>query len=166
MRKSGDLKELLRANESKGGRYQFRKRIKFSLRKDELERRIIELTESTNSLRRLRETSASLYDNATQSSSRTITKLAGSLQGIQRHAESLYGAIAQKLSCGCHHEHGTKFYLESRSAVLQKGSLPIDFNLTIEAPETGMPERKPRYEICIEVLENDPAEYDFQVFFF
>lgn len=85
----------MRANESKGGRYEFRKRTRFSLRKDELERRISELIRSTDSLRRLRETSASLYDSSTHSSSRTITKLAVFLQGIQKHAQSLYGAIAK-----------------------------------------------------------------------
>ena len=160
---SGDLKEVLKANECKDGKYQFRKRIKFSLKKDDLERRIRALIESTDSLRRLREISASLYDNSSQSSSRTFTKIAISLQGIQRHAESLYGAIAQKLACGCHHEHGTNFYLEGQSPILTKKSLPIDFKLAIEAPEVGMTEGNLRHEIRIEVLEDDPNEYDFPV---
>ena len=161
--KSGNLQEVVRANESKGGKYEFRKRIKFSLRKDELERRISELIRSTDSLRRLRETSALLYDTSTQSSSRTITKFATFLQVIQRHAQSLYGAIAQRLAWGCHHEHGAKFYLEGRSAMLLKKALPIDFKLAIEALEAGVAEGNLRYEIRIDVLENDPTEYDFAV---
>ena len=161
--KSGDLKEVLRANKSKEGKYQFRKRIKFSLRKDELERRINELMESTNSLRRLRETSASLYDNSTQSSSRTIAKFAIFLQGIQRHARSLYGAMAQMLAVGCHHEHGTKLYLEGQSAVLQKRSLPVNFKLAIEAAEAGTIEGKWSYEILIEVVEDNTMVYSLSL---
>ena len=161
--KSGNLQEVVRANESIGGRYEFKKRIKFSLRKDELERRISELIRSTDSLRRLRETSASLYDNSTHSSSRTITKFANFLQGIQRHAQSLYGAIAQRLAWGCHHDHGAKFYLDGRSAIFLKRALPLGFKLAIEALEAGVTEANLRHEIGIEVLENDPTAYDFAV---
>lgn len=153
----------MKANESRGGRYEFKRRIKFSLRKDELEQRITELIKSTDSLRRLRETSASLYDNSTQSSSRTITKFATFLQRIQRHAESLYGAIAQRLAWECHHEHWANFYLEGRSAILLKGALPLNFKLAIQALEAGVTEGNLRHEIGIDVLENDPTKYDFAV---
>ena len=161
--KSRNLQEVVRANESVGGRYEFKKRIKFSLRKDELERQISELISSTDSLRRLRETSALLCDNSTQSSSRSITKFATCLQRIQRHAQSLYGAIAQRLARGCHHEHGAKFYLEGRSAILLKRALPLGFKLAFEALEAGVTEGNLHHEIGIDVLENDPTEYDFPV---
>ncbi|CAD6592622.1 MAG: hypothetical protein ASARMPREDX12_006281 [Alectoria sarmentosa] len=160
---SGDLREVLRANESKEGKYEFKKRIKFSLKKDELQRRIGELINATNTLRRLRETTVSLHDNGIQSSSRTIAKFATFLQLIQRHADSLYGAIAQRLASGCHYEHGTKFYLEGQSAVLQKKLLPIDFKLAIEAPQARAVEGNIRHEICIEVLEDRTAKYDLSM---
>lgn len=158
--KSGDLKELLEANKSKEGKYEFKKRIKFSLKKDELDRRITEIIESTNSLKRLRETSASLYDSSIQSSSPTIAKFAFFLQRIQRHANSLYIALAQKLASGCHQEHGTRFYLEGQSAILQKEPLPISFKLGIEGVEAPVVEGNLRHEVCIEVLEDHAAEYD------
>ena len=150
------------ANERKEEKYEFKKRIKFSLKKDELDRRITEIVESTNSLKRLRETSASLHDNSI-SSSRTIAKFALFLQRIHRYANSLYGAIAQKLASGCHHEHGTRFYLEGQSAILQKKPLPINFNLAIEAVEARMLEGNRCHEVCIEALENNPAEYDLSI---
>ena len=153
----------MRANESKGGRYEFRRRIKFILRKDELERQISELIKSTDSLRRLREMSSSLYDNSTQSSSRTTAKFANFLEGIQRHAQSLYGAMAQRLAWGCHHEHEAKFYLEGQSAIFLKKALPLNFRLAIEALEAGVTEGNLRHEIRIDVLENDPTEYDSAV---
>ena len=161
--KSGNLQQVVRANESKSGRYEFRRRIKFGLRKDELEQRIIELIRSTDSLRRLRETSASLYDNSTQSSSKTITKFAIFLQRIQRHAQSLYGAIAQRLAWECHHEHWANFYLEGRSAILLKRAMPLNFKLAIEALEAGVTEGNLRHEVGIDVLDNDPTEYDSAV---
>ena len=158
--KSGDLKELLKANERKEGNYEFKKCIKFSLKKDELDRRITEIIASTNSLKRLRETSASLHDTGIPSSSRTIAKFASFLQRIQRHAYSLYGAIAQRLASGCHHEHGTRFYLEGQSAILQKEPLAINFKLAIEATEAPLMAGNLRHELCIELLEDHAAEYD------
>ena len=158
--KSGDLKELLRANERKEGKYEFKKSIKFGLKKDDLNRRITEIIASTNSLKRLRETSASLHDAGIPSSSRTIAKFASFLQRIQRHASSLHVAIARKLASGCHHEHGTRFYLEGQSAILQKIPLAINFKLAIEATEARIVARNLRHEVCIEVLEDHAAEYD------
>lgn len=164
MVKSGDLKEVLRANESKDGKYEFKKRIKFSLKKDELQKRISELIEATNNLRRLREISASLHDNSIQSSSRTIAKFAIFLQRIQRHANSLYRAIAPMLASGCHYEHGTKLYLEAQSAVLQKKPMRIHFNLAMDAPEARTMEGNLRHEIRIDVLEDKMTEYELSVF--
>lgn len=164
MVKSGNLKEVLRANESKEGKYEFKKRIKFSLGKEELQKRISEFIEATNTLRRLREISASLHDNSVQSSSRTVAKFAVFLQRIQRHANSLYGAIAPRLASGCHYEHGTKLYLEGHSAVLQKKSLPIHFKLAMEAPEARTVDGNLRHEICIDVLEDNMTEYDLSMF--
>ena len=161
--KSGDLKELLRANERKDGKYEFKKRIKFSLKKDDLDRRISEIIASTNSLKRLRETNASLHDTGTPSSSRTIAKFASFLQRIQRHANLLYVAIAQKLVSGCHHEHRTRFYLEGQSAILQKEPFAINFKLAIEAVEARMVAGNLRHEVCIEVLEDHAAEYDILI---
>ncbi len=158
--KSGNLKDVLRANERKAGRYEFQNRIKFSLKKDELERRIKELIEATNSLRRIREQSASLHDDGRQSHSRTIAKFAIFLQRIQRQANSLYGAIAQSLPPECHYEHGAKFYLEGQSGILQKKPLPINFRLDIEAPEARTVEGGQRHEISIGVLEDHMAECD------
>ena len=160
--KSGDLKELLRANERKEGKYEFKKRIKFSLKKDELDRRIAEIIEATSSLKRLRKTSASLYDNG-MSSSRTIARFAFFLQRVHQHTNSLYVAIVRKLASGCHHEHGTRFYLEGQSAILQKKPLPIHFKFGIETVEAHMVERNRCHEVCIEVLENYPAEYDLSM---
>ena len=163
LKKSSDLKEILRVNEGKEGKYQFKERIKFSLRKDKLERQIRELIEATNTLRRLRKVSTSWYDNSTQSSSRTITMFANFLQRIQQHANSLHGAIAPRLACGCHHEHGTILYLEGQSAVLEKRYLTINFKLAVEALEAGTMEGVRRYETSIEVLENETNEYDLSM---
>ncbi|KAL9073987.1 MAG: hypothetical protein Q9161_002609 [Pseudevernia consocians] len=163
MVKSGDLKEVLRANERKEGKYEFKKRIKFSLKKDELERRINKLIEATNSLRQLREISALLHDNGIQSSPRTIAKFAMFLQRVQQHANSLYGAIAQRLASGCHCEHGAKFYLEGQSAVLLKKPPPINFGLAFEAPKPSTVEGDQRHEIRIEVLEDHMAGCDISM---
>lgn len=149
MVKSGDLKEVLRANERKSGKYEFKKRIKFSLNKDELDRQIKELIEATNALTRLREISALLHENGIQSFSRNTAKFAVFLQRIQRHANSLYGAMEQRLASGCHYEHVTKLYLEGWSAVLQKKPLPIQFKIAVEAPEAHTLEGDLRHEICI-----------------
>ena len=75
----------------------------------------------------------------------------------------LHEAIAPRLACGCHHEHGAKLYLEGQSAALQKKTLAIDFNLAIEALKEGMMEGSARYEIRIKVLEDNTTEYEISV---
>ena len=114
---------------------------------------------ATNTLRRLREISASLHNNGIQSSSRTVARFATFLQRVQKHANSLYGAISQRLVSGCHYEHGTEFYLEGRLAIFQKRPLPIKFKLATEVPEARTIERNLRHEICVEVLEDHTAKY-------
>lgn len=158
MVKTRDLKQVLRANERKGGKYDFKKRIKFSLHKDELDRRIKDLIEATNALARLREISALLHENGVQSSSRSSAKFAVFLQRIRRHANSLYGAMAQRLASGCHYEHLTKLYLEGWSEVLQKKPLPIKFKLAVEAPGARTLEGGLRHEICIGVSDDQTVE--------
>lgn len=160
MLKSGDLNELLKANGRKDGRYEFRKGIKFSLNKDGLERRISHLRTAIKDLGKLRELNALLHDNGVQSCSRTMKEFSSFLQRVQRHADSLYGAIAHGLSSGCHYEHGTRFYLEGQSAILQKKPLPINFELALETPEAPIVGRNLHHEIRIEVLEDDMDRYD------
>lgn len=156
---SGDLKELLRANERKEGKYQYKKRIRFSLKKDELEQQIRKLIETTNTMRKLRDLTATLNDSSSHSLSRTIAKFATFLQGIRGHAKLLYEAIAQRLACGSHHEHGTKFHLGGQAAVLRTNLKPLSFKLAIEAQEAGTREGSVQYEVGVEVLEVNATEY-------
>ena len=154
----------MKANESQKGKYKFKRRIKFSLNKDELERRISDLDEAINRLGKLRTTSASLHDFSMQSYSKTTTEFAAFLQRVQQHANSLYIAIERRLACGCHHEHGTKFYLEGQSAVLQNRPLPINFRLALDAPESQTGVQNSDHEIHIEVLENNMDGYNYSMF--
>lgn len=155
MSKSGDLNELVKANKSKNGKYEFKRRIRFSLKKNGLDRRISHLREAINDLGKLRELSALRHENSVQYCSRTMEKFAVYLQRVQGHANSLYGAIAHRLASGCHSEHGTKFYLEGQSAGLQKKPLPINFNLDLQALEASIVGRDLDHQIHIEVLEDD-----------
>lgn len=67
--------------------------------------------------------------------------------------------MASRLAVGCHREHGTKFYLEGQSAVLQKKALPINFKVAIEAAEAGAMEERSSYDVLIEVLDDNTTVY-------
>jgi len=108
-----------------------RRRIKFSLQKDELDQRISELDYSTKMLGRLRLSGVLMHEDSIQSSSRTIAKLAAFLQKIQGHAASLHSAISASWAVGCHTEHWTNLYLENRSAPLMREKPRVTFMLDV-----------------------------------
>ena len=159
MSKSNDLNELLKANKSQDGAHKSRGRIKFALRRDELEERISDLVDSINRLGKLRDISASLQDYSIQHCSRTMAEVAAFLQHVQDNAKLLYGAMERELASGCHNEHATRFYLEGHSAVLQKRQMPTIFKLALEAPEARMVGQDLDREISIEVLDDDMDGY-------
>ncbi|CAI7565882.1 unnamed protein product [Penicillium manginii] len=82
------------AHPMKNGKYELTKKIKFSLQKEDLEKRIKDLNDSTAMLRRIRETSALKTDVTLQSTSRTITKFTSALNTVQNYAHRLYSAIS------------------------------------------------------------------------
>ena len=71
-----------------------------------------------------------MHDETTNSS-RTTAKLAGFLQNVRKHANSLYSAISSGWAAGCHAEHRTRLYLENRSAPLQKERSNVTFKLDL-----------------------------------
>ena len=121
---------LLGAN----GRYEFRSRIRFVLKDDELKQRVKDLRDATDTLTKLRHLSTSLAHHKTRSEQNTVARYAVFLQRVQRHAEVLYSAISQRLVSGCHQEHETRFYLEHRAAVMQEQRDSVNFNFNLGSP--------------------------------
>lgn len=127
----GSLLASIKAHTSHDGKLDLRRRIKFSIQKDELDQRISELDNSTKMLSRLRLSGALMHEENVQSSSRTITKLAAFLHKIQGHAASLHSAISSSWALGCHPEHRTNLYLENRSATLTREKPQVTFKLDV-----------------------------------
>ncbi|KAK2768771.1 hypothetical protein FQN54_000627 [Arachnomyces sp. PD_36] len=119
----GNLSALIQAHPPKDGQYELTKKIKFSLQKDDLEKRIKDLNDTTATLRRIRETSASKTEVTLQSTSRTIAKFTSALSAVRNYAHRLYSAISAGYVVGCHPEHETRLFLQSRSALMEKKKL-------------------------------------------
>lgn len=124
------MKELVKANSSDNGRFDFRNKIKFVLERDDLEQSVVTLDKSTQMLRRLRLSGQLINDGAMQPNSRVIARFAVFIQEVRDHANMLCSALSRGWAHGCHPEHTTKLYLDSRHALLQRKRLPIAFKIT------------------------------------
>ncbi|KAL8974342.1 MAG: hypothetical protein Q9197_001414 [Variospora fuerteventurae] len=117
-------------------------KIKFALKKDELDRLIAELDASTSMLRKVHVAGAGMqHDDPQFLSSRTIEKLSIFLNKIQRYSSPLYSAIAGGCSLSCHDMHRFKLYLEDRSAPLLRKKTQISFRVECNPiPNSAPPE--------------------------
>jgi hypothetical protein len=166
---------LIQAHPMKNGKYELTKKIKFSLQKEDLEKRIKDLNDSTAMLRRIRETSALKTDVTLQSTSRTITKFTSALNTVQNYAHRLYSAISDGYVIDCHPEHETRLFLQSRSALMEKKKKrPSLKNATVSFTMAFSPNNIPQgsesfYKTEIKVLEEEEnincgiAEYVFRI---
>ncbi|KAF6220317.1 hypothetical protein HO133_003449 [Letharia lupina] len=156
---SGSLKELLKANSlSANGKYEFRSRIKFVLKDDELKQRVNDLRETTDTLTKLRHLGTSLNHHEILSEQRIVGKFAVFLQRVQRHADVLYSAMSQRLISGCHHEHETRLYLENRSDAWHKRRVSIHFDLILGSPAVLAGSNMLSQELQVAVLDNEIYE--------
>ncbi len=145
---------------SANGKYEFRSRIKFVLKDDELKQRIDDLRVATDTLTKLRRLSKSLIYYKAHSEQRTVAKYAVFLQRVQRYAEILHLAISRRLVSGCHHEHETRFYLENRSGVFQKQRESVEFRLVLGSTPVLAGGNLLPQEVQVAVLDDDTSGYN------
>lgn len=150
--------------------YEFAKRIKFSLKKDDLENRIKDLNYATVILRDVRNTCISRTELTLESTSPTITKFTAALNIVRDNAHRLYSAIACAYA-GCHPEHATRLFLQSRSTLMRKsrslrkdpGAFTMAFPHNEAAPS---PDPKPDalscYKIDIKILDEELETCDLK----
>ena len=163
------LPAVVQAHPAKDGEYEFTKKIKFSLKKDELESRIAELNEATTILRRVRDTSVSRTELTVESTSRTVAKFTAALNVVRDHAHRLYSAISCAYT-SCHPKHETRLYLESRSALMKKNKSlkkePVVFTMAFPH-EKPTPSNPPGgtlscFEAEIKVLDEEIGQCDLR----
>ncbi|KAL4800385.1 hypothetical protein BDV19DRAFT_384210 [Aspergillus venezuelensis] len=117
------------------GRYEITKKIKFSLDKEDLHKRIKELNDVTERLRRVRECSVLRADVTLETTSRAAARYASTLKAVREYAHRLYKAISVGYVNGCHDEHETFLFLRSRSEAMDKRQqkslkqTPVQFQL-------------------------------------
>lgn len=140
------------------GKYEFKIRLKFVLKNDELKRRVNDLRDATDTLTKLRHLSTSLIHHPNHSEQRTVAKYSVFLQRIQRHADVLYFAISQRLVSGCHQEHETKFFIEDRAAAWQKQQEPVNFRLILGSPAALSGCSLLSQELQVAVLDDELTE--------
>jgi hypothetical protein len=152
---------LIQAHPMKNGKYELTKKIRFSLQKDDLEKQIRDLNDTTAMLRRIRETSASKTEVTLQSTSRTITKFTSALSTVQNYAHRLYSAISAGYVMDCHPEHETRLFLQSRSALMDKkkkrASLKktaVSFTMAF-SPNDIAPGSRSFYKTDVKVLDGE-----------
>lgn len=160
------LLNLIKANARNDHSSQWRQvsgKIRFALKKEELDARISELNASRKMLSSLRKNGELLKDDVTQpSTSRATDKLVKFLSQIHKHTEHLYSAIADTISTQCHASHRTQLYLEDRSAPLQRKQSRIRFRVGI-MPNLSSATKGPWRYAEVEVREGNHMKGDFDL---
>ena len=151
-----DLRDLVRLNSELSGKFVLGKRIKFNIKKDELDRLIKELNESGAMLTRLRASSKNIHDEITQTKSKRSIRFSLFLSQIRKHTLSLHMALSQGWKSGCHPQHNICLYLDGRTAPLRKAKSPIEFMLALPNP-ASIKTHQELQEIQVEVMEEEIA---------
>jgi hypothetical protein len=156
---------MMKANQPlKHGDQSFFKRLRFSMRKDDLEEIIKELDRTSQILSRLRETSQEANQAIMQLPSVKTTKLISIFQQIQKRAYSLYGAIIKSWGKSCHDRHNARLYLDNRMDILETGLKgkrlgkppAIEFTVTLEG--TGLQGKSMCHTCSIETLSSKDSD--------
>ncbi|KAK2743240.1 hypothetical protein FQN57_004929 [Myotisia sp. PD_48] len=155
------LSALIEVHPLKNGRYELAKKIKFSSKKEELEGQIKELNDCTERLRRVRDSSTQRTEVILRSESRAITKYISALNAVRKYAHKLHSALSAGYIPGCHLEHETRLYLQSRAEIIEKGNhlslkkaslaFTVAFPAAIEATAPSLP----FYKAQVKVLEEE-----------
>ncbi|GFF62815.1 hypothetical protein IFM62136_05456 [Aspergillus lentulus] len=155
-----NLSGLVDAHRTRNGTYEFTKKIKFSLIKDELENQIRDLNDATFTLRKIRELGTKKMDVALQSTSQPATRFTSAVASTQQYAKWLYSAIATGYAVGCHPVHEVRLWLSSRAILWdrKKGfgvrKPAVAFTVAF-SPDDADEARMPRYITEVEVLEEE-----------
>ncbi|PGH26816.1 hypothetical protein AJ80_01582 [Polytolypa hystricis UAMH7299] len=150
-----------RENPRKNGDFEFTKKIKFSLRKEDLDAQITELERSAKVWSRINKQSMRGEAVAVQSNSRTITKFASALATIRSSAHRLYSAISRGYVDSCHEQHEAQLFLQTRSALIQgpkqkslkKPPVPFEVAFCVAAVTPGQGVWS--YKTEVQVIEKD-----------
>lgn len=137
----------------------FWKRVKFSMRKDNLESSINEIDKLSRLLERLREKSQQDHQVMVQLSSSSAKKAVSMLRKVQVGALELYRALAQSWKQSCQDPHGARLYLDYRIDVFEARKIRnkqenIEFSITLQSCP------KPSYHTCVvQVLNFGDSEH-------
>ncbi|KAL8917296.1 MAG: hypothetical protein Q9172_005922 [Xanthocarpia lactea] len=141
--KKGPLKTLddvADAQSRSNGRYTFVNRIKFSVKKDELDELIADLKQSRRSLEEIARARVD-KDVALPNHSPNAIRLAGFFDQVQHHAIGLYSGIHAAWGDKCHSNHAARLLLNSWSEAISTRRKPrIAFGVAFESSSgpTGM----------------------------
>ncbi|KAL8703265.1 MAG: hypothetical protein Q9201_003546 [Fulgogasparrea decipioides] len=153
------LKEVVDAQVCSNGRYTFVNRIKFSVKKDELDELIADLRDSRRSLEDIaRARINTTKDVALPVFSPRAVRLARLFDQIQRHALGLYFGIRAAWADQCHLNHAARFLLNSWSGAISTKRKPrIAFKVAFasSSQSDGMESCK---EVGVEILNEDDVE--------
>lgn len=113
-----DLEAMLVANKPKAAqKFEFRKRVKFSMNKKKVKKLLEELDDCNKELERFTEKSEKLEPYRKNSK----PSIAQKLQKVQAYARVLHQTLVGAFSCSCRTSHSTNLHLECRELTHKPG---------------------------------------------
>jgi hypothetical protein len=108
-----DLEAIIAANPKKGDKFEFRKRVRFGMKKKTIQALLEELDDCNKELERYTDKSERLETIRKTSKPSFATRL----QRIQSLAKNLHSSILSSWSCSCRSFHQTSLQLEQRETL-------------------------------------------------
>ncbi|KAJ5778920.1 hypothetical protein N7457_006640 [Penicillium paradoxum] len=150
------LSSLLQANPPKDGTYEFTRRIKFALAREDMERQIAGLDNATTNLQRIRDYQRGQSEISPPSISRAVTKITSYFEGVAEHARRLYSAIAMGYVGHCHSEHEAQLFLQPRTELMDNPralkKAPLVFTVAFGSAMPGS-----CHKAEVEIMQDEPT---------
>lgn len=139
-----DLSTIIEIHSSPDTKIELRQGFKLTLRKDDVDRKITEIKESTNVLWQLQSIGFSIRQLEATTPSRNSKEMAYSLIRIRDYADRLYNAIALSWNPGCHSSRQASLMLKDRVEAsvpaskhrIKNPSPPLSFELVLASERT------------------------------
>ncbi|KAL3460891.1 hypothetical protein BJX64DRAFT_262012 [Aspergillus heterothallicus] len=115
------MTELVKTYPTNGGQYELPKKIRFPIKRDELDRHIQEMQTAVSTLQSISRSITSLKEHAVeQPLSRQAAAFASVLNSVRTQAGWLYSAISRAYPIHCHAQHEARLFLQSRCDAKKK----------------------------------------------
>ncbi|KAL2847595.1 hypothetical protein BJX68DRAFT_267998 [Aspergillus pseudodeflectus] len=157
-----NMTDLVKSYPTSGGQSELPEKIKFPIKREELDRLIQGLETAISTLRCVSDSITALKIQALgHSTSTQVSTFVSAMNTVRDHATRLYTAISGAYPTNCHSQHEARLFLQSRSESNENqrcGVAKPRLTFTVSfSPTLSLPDPVPTYKGNITVVEDNSS---------